>query len=188
MLLLADALASKIRQLPSLFCRVLFDHPRPSIPCFSQPASFNPLLNRSAASFITSYRECSGDQPSTAPAYSPAGALPIKPEAISVVFSGSRNLSSNAAPTRFSAIQILSSCVLIPSARAMVWAELSFRSGRTDERCPAIAKSHASQRASRNRNGNHNRHLGMWPELCAGKSASSSERDLRRWPIPASEI
>ena len=73
---------------PSLFWRVLYDHLRPSFPYFPLPARFNPLLNRSAASFITSYRECSGDQPSRAPAYSRAGALPIKPEAISVAASG----------------------------------------------------------------------------------------------------
>src|SRR5579864_664207 len=65
-----------------VFSSILSDLPSHT---FSRPARFNPLVNRSATSFITSYRECSGHQPSTATAHSCAGALPIKPEAISVV-------------------------------------------------------------------------------------------------------
>jgi hypothetical protein len=110
---------------------------------------------------------------------------------ISVVFSDSLNLSSNAEPIRFSAMQTLNSSVLIPSARAMVSAKLSFFAlDGTRDRGPAIAKSHiwASQRASRDRNGNHNRHLGMWPELRAGKSASSWRRDSKKMAIPGSKI
>jgi hypothetical protein len=47
-------------------------------------------------------------------------------EVLSAAIRGSLSLSSNAEPIRPSAIQTINSCVLIPSARAMVSAKLSF--------------------------------------------------------------